>query len=238
MPRLWLEADTVIFTGAFGSGKTEVAISYALAAARAGENTCIIDFDIVTPYFRVGDYRDQLLEAGLRVVAAEGKLASFELPAISPEIGGALHDESLHVVIDVGGDPEGARLLGAYEDSIRARRCEFLMVVNPFRPATGSPEAVEQQARAIESACQMRISGLVANPNLGPGTQLEDVMAGLQQVRDTAEDTKLPIVALAVVRALADESALAGLPLLALERAVRLPWEVEDSQDSGQQRRT
>jgi len=102
------------FLGPLGTGKTEIAISYSLASLAAGRPTCLIDFDVVTPYFRVGNYRDQLASRGLHVIAAPGSLAGFETPALSPEIAGALHDPDLHVVLDISGDPEGARLLGTY----------------------------------------------------------------------------------------------------------------------------
>ena len=85
------EQPVVIFVGAFGSGKTEVAINYARAALAAGEAPCLADLDVVTPYFRVGDLRRQLEGEGLRILAAGGKLASYEVPALPREISGALH---------------------------------------------------------------------------------------------------------------------------------------------------
>jgi hypothetical protein len=238
LSRLWSEVSAVIFTGAFGSGKTEVAISYALAALRAGAQVCLMDFDIVTPYFRVGDYREELIGSGLRVVAPEGKLASFELPALSPEIRGAMADKSLHLVVDVGGDAEGARLLRGYEDLIRARSREFLIVVNPFRPTTASPEAIGRQAREIEAACEMEITGLVANPNLGPETQVEEVMQGLAVVRRAAAELAHPVVMLAIAPPLASEVGSVDVPLLPIVQAVRLPWQERRAQGSDADRRS
>lgn len=39
-----------------------------------------------------------------------------DLPAISSEIYGPIQDESCDLVIDVGGDPNGARVLGMYSN--------------------------------------------------------------------------------------------------------------------------
>jgi len=166
-PADWSTQPTVVFTGAFGSGKTEVAIAYALAVRAAGRSVGIVDLDTVTPYFRVGDCREELQRAGLRVVAPEGGLASFETPALPAEIAGALADRSLHLVLDAGGDPEGARLLAVYAEQIEERGCDLWMVTNPFRPSTSAPSAVADQARAIEALATLRLTGLVANPNLG-----------------------------------------------------------------------
>ena len=46
-----------IFTGHFGSGKTEVAVNYARQTARAGKKTAIVDLDIVNPFFRTADVK-------------------------------------------------------------------------------------------------------------------------------------------------------------------------------------
>ena len=44
-----------IFTGHFGSGKTEVALNFALQEKKKGECVVIVDLDIVNPYFRTND---------------------------------------------------------------------------------------------------------------------------------------------------------------------------------------
>ena len=58
----------VIFTGHFGSGKTEVAVNYALQAAGKGKKTAIIDLDIVNPFFRTADARNTLEAEGIKVI--------------------------------------------------------------------------------------------------------------------------------------------------------------------------
>lgn len=224
-PLLRPGADAVIFSGAFGSGKTEVAINYALAVHASGETTCIVDFDVVTPYFRVGDYRDELQRRGLRVVASAGQLASFELPARSPEVNQVLSDASLHLVLDVGGDPEGARLLRTHAEAIAQRRCQFLIVVNPFRPTTSTVEAIVAQSQAISAEAALHLTGLVANPNLGPLTRVADVVRGMEEVRAAATALELPVVMLALSRELAAAELKLDIPVLPLDLVVRLPWQ-------------
>lgn len=226
-PADWSTQPTVVFTGAFGSGKTEVAIAYALAVRAAGRSVGIVDLDIVTPYFRVGDCREQLQRAGLRVVAPEGGLASFETPALPAEIAGALADRSLHLVLDAGGDPEGARLLAVYAEQIEERGCDLWMVTNPFRPSTSAPSAVADQARAIEALATLRLTGLVANPNLGAATRPTDLERGLKQVQQAAERLRLPLVLLAAEKRLVEGRSFLGVPVLPLDLALRLPWQVQ-----------
>ncbi len=217
----------VVFTGAFGSGKTEVAINYCRAALAVRASVCLLDLDVVTPYFRVGDYREQLHEEGIRVIAAPGGLASFELPALPPEIAGALDSEDLHAVLDAGGDPVGARLLGVYSERITARGYDMWLVVNPYRPDTSEAAPVAHQARAIEDACGLRLTGIVANPNLGPLTRWADVARGLRVIGTAARKLALPIVFLAVEQTLAAASDDAGCAQLPLTLTARPPWERE-----------
>ncbi len=109
------------------------------------------------------------------------------------------------------------------------------MVVNPFRPWSGSPQAVAEQVRAIEASSQLRVSGLVANPHLGPWTEQAHLQAGLQKVREAAVliggtgsqpvRSELPLVCLAVERSLASAAAALGAPVLPLELHLRPPWQ-------------
>ena len=38
-----------LFAGHYGSGKTNIAVNYAIALAKAGKQVCIGDLDIVNP---------------------------------------------------------------------------------------------------------------------------------------------------------------------------------------------
>ena len=225
---------TVVFTGAFGSGKTEVAINYARAARAQGRPVTLVDCDIVTPYFRVGDHRDALAQEGLHIIAAPGELASFELPAISPEFSATLSDPDAHAVLDVGGDPAGARFLAGYAELVEARGYDMWLVVNPFRPATAQPAAVAAQAREMERQAGLQFSGLVANPNLHHATQPADIQRGLAEVEKAAALLTLPITRLAVESRLASEVAAGPIPLLVLHLVLHLPWTEEREQEAPQ----
>lgn len=214
----------VAFTGAFGSGKTEVAVNYCRAALANGKRVCLVDLDVVTPYFRVGDYRRELEQEGIPVIAAPGALASFELPALPPEIAGALDSSDLHAVLDVGGDPVGARLLATYADRISKRGYDLWLVVNPYRPDTSDSRSTEEQAGAIESSCGLRLTGVVANPNLGPMTQWSHIERGLRVVEQAAGSLGLPVVLTAVAQELTNEDRGTAHALLSLRLVVRPPW--------------
>jgi hypothetical protein len=98
-------------------------------------------------------------------------------------------------------------------------------VVNPFRPATSSAAAAAEQARAIEEQTGLRLTGVVANPNLGPATTVAEVTRGLEIIQQGAARLGLPVVLVAAARSLALEEGLLGVRVLPLELAVKLPWE-------------
>jgi hypothetical protein len=215
---------TVAFVGPLGVGKTETAINYALAAVRSGRTTCLIDLDVVTPYFRVGDYRAQLSRTGLRVIAPSGSLANYETPALSPDIAGALGEPDLHTVLDVGGDAHGARLLGTYAPHISRRSCDFWMVVNPFRRGSSPADVFEQRA-SVERIAGLPITGIIANPHCGADTKPDHLRSGWEVIRECARSLQLPVVWFAVMDDLADEIPDVNIPRLLLRPHVRLPWE-------------
>ena len=54
-----------LFAGHYGSGKTNIALNYALWLKRQGLAVTVADLDIVNPYFRTKDGEQQLKEAGI-----------------------------------------------------------------------------------------------------------------------------------------------------------------------------
>ena len=58
-----------IFTGHFGSGKSEVSVNFALKLSQAKNKTAIVDLDIVNPYFRAVDAKKLLLDNNIKVVS-------------------------------------------------------------------------------------------------------------------------------------------------------------------------
>ena len=106
----------VIFTGRFGSGKTEVSVNYTLLLANSAHDArpILIDLDLVTPYFRTRELVERLAEDGVEVVTPAEVAEHLDTPAVTPQILGALQQPTRPVVLDVGGDAQGARALGQF----------------------------------------------------------------------------------------------------------------------------
>ena len=99
--------------GHFGSGKTEVAIAYALKLAGEGRHPLLLDLDIITPYFRSRDPAQRLADLGVEVIAPSPEWSAADLPLISGQTLMHLRAQGDRAaVLDVGGD-EGARVIAA-----------------------------------------------------------------------------------------------------------------------------
>ncbi|MFW6148688.1 MAG: cobalamin biosynthesis protein CobQ, partial [Atribacterota bacterium] len=109
-----MKGDIVIYTGSFGSGKTELAINQSIKAIQKKERVVIVDLDIVNPYFRSREMREKLKELGIKVIAPPGKFAMADIPLISPEIKGTMQDSCRLLLLDVGGDDVGAKSLASF----------------------------------------------------------------------------------------------------------------------------
>ncbi|MBS5824817.1 MAG: P-loop NTPase, partial [Clostridium argentinense] len=93
-----------IFTGHFGSGKTEIAINYAINLAKEGRKVAIVDLDIVNPYFCVRDLKTELEKYNIRVISSNPEFVNAELMVVPAEVLSVFNDKSYDVVFDVGGD--------------------------------------------------------------------------------------------------------------------------------------
>ena len=110
-----------LFAGHYGSGKTNIAVNYALMLAKEGKKVCIGDLDIVNPYFRTKDSARQLEEAGVDLISPQYANTNVDLPALPAEAYRLVQDLDSYAVADIGGDDRGAYALGRYVPSCRSR---------------------------------------------------------------------------------------------------------------------
>lgn len=222
------EPRITIISGRFGSGKTEIAINYARRLAQEREPVALVDLDLVTPYFRTREMEEVLAPAGVTVVAPLPLTRDIHVPAITPEILGAIQRPDRFVVIDVGGDPHGARALGQYEPYLRDLGYQMWFVVNPFRPFTDEVAGIQAAIRDVEGTSRLHVTGLISNPNLIAETTPGLVLTGHEVVRQASRVLGLPIVFACVEDRLADELGEAdfGAPVLVLQRHFYPAWEL------------
>ena len=183
-----------LFAGHYGSGKTNIAVNYALALKKAGTDVVIADLDIVNPYFRTKDSADALEKAGIRLISSAYANTNLDIPALPQEMYAVTDDRSRHAVLDIGGDDRGATALGRISPAILAENdYEMLAVVNLYRPLTRTAEDVLEVLREVEEAAHLPFTGIVNNSNLGEETTAEDVLATVEEVQRLSELSGLPV---------------------------------------------
>jgi hypothetical protein len=239
-------AGLTIFTGRFGSGKTEAAINYALnltkdgkpgipgigrreaAASRTptGQEPVLVDLDLVTPYFRSREAAEAMAQEGVRVIAPSVVGQHLDIPAITPQILGAIEQSDKPTVLDVGGDRQGARALSQFSAAIRQRGYIMHFVVNPYRPFTDTAQGLTRSIAEIEASARLKVSSLVSNPNLMYETTEAQIVHGHARIEAFADELGLPIAFVCVERRWASE--LEGRfaePVMPLDRFFVMPWE-------------
>jgi len=177
-----------VLCGNYGSGKTELALNLALAAAFRGSAT-LVDLDIVNPYFRSGEKAELLKGQGVRVLMPTFAMTAVDVPALPAEVQSVFELPCDHVIFDVGGDDTGAAALGRYAPSFVRFREETAMalVINAMRPLTQTAEDIVDLAQRIAARSRLKPQMLINNTNLADETTPEMLREGHQQVMKAAQ---------------------------------------------------
>ena len=208
-----------LFAGHYGSGKTNIAVNYALLLAKklkkGNKKVCIADLDIVNPYFRTKDSERELEENGITLICSQYANSNVDLPAIPAESYRLVQDKSCFGVIDIGGDDRGAYALGRFADAIKAEEnYRMAFVLNRFRPLTSTVDDAIEIMREIELASGIKFNCIVNNSNIGAETTVDTVLDSLAFAEELSERTGLPIWLHTAEKSVAEK--LSGIPLLPL----------------------
>ena len=195
-----------LFSGHYGSGKTNIAVNYALGLKKEGLKTLIADLDIVNPYFRTRDSEKALKDAGVEIVVSSYANTNVDVPALPEEMYRIIDDKQMHAVVDVGGDDRGALALGRLAPSLMAEDdYEMVFVMNFYRPLTRTADQLIGVLREVENASGMKVTALLNNSNLGQMTAVSDIAETDALAREVSEKTNLPLLGTTVREDLINE---------------------------------
>lgn len=207
-----------LFAGHYGSGKTNLAVNYALLLAAEGKKVCIGDLDIVNPYFRTMDSATDLAAAGIELICPQYANSNVDLPALPAENYRLVQDFSTYAIMDIGGDDRGAYALGRYVPAIRQENnYRMIFVANCYRPLTRTPEDALQVMQEIEAACSLPFTDLINNSNLGSETTPDTLCNSLPYIEKLSALSGLPIFAHAAQSTIAQALQGTVSPLLSLK---------------------
>ncbi len=208
--------------GHFGSGKTEIAMNAAIAARRAGQAAAVVDLDIVNPFFRSAEKKDELAALGVETIYPTYALSPVDIPALPAEITSVFHREELRVFFDVGGDDPGAAALGTYYPQFRRHGLDIYYVINPFRPRSSSREQILELMEKVRQRARQPIRGLINNANVGDYTDEDALDRGRDLIREISAETGIPVVAEYALARLTGGDA--SIPRYPLTRILKPEW--------------
>lgn len=183
-----------LLCGHYGSGKTNVAVNMAYDLKSQYSDVVIADLDIVNPYFRTKDSKEDLESRGITLISSEYAGTNVDIPAMPQQMYMMTDNKNLHAIIDVGGDDRGALALGRIAPAIMEENdYEMLFVINCYRPLTRDAESTIEVMHEIEDACKCKFTAIVNNSNLGNETTAEDVINSVNYAKEVSRLTGLPI---------------------------------------------
>ena len=186
-----------VLIGNYGSGKTELALNFAIKAAERGERTELLDLDMVNTYFRLTERGKMTRMKEIRLVSPNFACSGIETLSVPAEVASAFAMDWDTVVFDVGGDPTGANALGRYYQDFMALEegaLEVLNVVNTRRPLAGTVEKIVKLQQDMERYSRLKITGMINNTNLSTATSEADLRDGYEIIKQVSIETGKPVL--------------------------------------------
>ena len=214
-----------IVTGHYGTGKTEFAVNLALQLAALDHKVMVADLDIVNPYFRSRERKDRLTAAGVRVITSSQACSDADVPALPAELLTILENRDITGVLDIGGDPVGARVLARFNDKIITEDYQLIYVLNANRPEVRSPEAAIAYLRGIEATTSLTCTGIVNNTHLCGETTPEEIRKGARLAEAVSRETGIPVLCHVAEERFVPELSDLSEPVFPITIQMKKPWE-------------
>ncbi|MCL2632268.1 MAG: hypothetical protein FWD45_04185, partial [Coriobacteriia bacterium] len=218
-------------------GKTNLALNLIDRWLRLHKKLTLIDLDVVNPYFRSSDSAVWLEASGVKLLGPSLARSTLDTPSLAPGIDESIRSGSLDnpVLVDVGGDPDGARALSRYAESIRTQSYELIYIANFNRPEVANAASALALMQAIEAQSGLAVTGIISNTHLKEFTSVEQIMSTMPALLELSELAELPVLVITAPEELASDLKQAldtwlpgqrnSIPVLAMQQMVKTPWE-------------
>jgi len=215
---------TVAVVGHYGSGKTNLSLNLALALKKQGRRVVLCDLDVLNPYFGSGGFGALAEKEDIPLIAPAYAGSSLDIPALTGRLDACLGGEDT-AIIDVGGDGDGALVLGRYAPKIIQGRYDLLFVVNFFRCLTKTARQAADYLKEVEAACRLKVTAIVNNSNLGEQTTLGDVAASTEEAARLCEITQKPLLFTSAGEDIARQLDSSDSAIFPVKVYPKTPWE-------------
>ncbi|MCL2774779.1 MAG: hypothetical protein FWD71_15745 [Oscillospiraceae bacterium] len=190
----------IIVCGHFGVGKSNISVNLSVKLKElTGYIYTLVDLDIVNPYFRSADNIKDLQEYGIDFIVPQFANTNVDIPAVPAAIYSIFANDKKRAVIDVGGDDNGAVVLGMFADKIKEYDYEMIYVVNKYRNMISDAEAAVNLAESIENKSKLKIMSVINNSNIGNLTTENEISNSLDYAKKISENLNVPLIATTAV---------------------------------------
>ena len=214
-----------IITGHYGTGKTEFSVNLAMAMAAEGQQVMMADLDIVNPYFRSRERRAMLEQAGIQLISSSQACSDADVPSLPAELLAIFENRDIRGILDIGGDPVGARVLARFRPKILQEDYQLIYVLNANRPEVREAENAIAYLRSIEAVTGLTCTGIVNNTHLCGETTEDQIRKGADLAHAVSQETGVPVLCHVAVERLAES--LSDLPETVFPITIKMkkPWE-------------
>ena len=185
-----------VLIGNYGSGKSELALNFAIQAAARGEKTELIDLDMVNTYFRLTERGKMVEQKEIRLVSPNFACSGIETLSLPAEVASAFVLDWDSVIFDVGGDDVGSTALGRYHEDFMALEpgaLEVLNVINIRRPLASTLEKIQRLQEGMQAHARLQITGMINNTNLATMTSVNELRDGYELLKEVSDLTGIPV---------------------------------------------
>ena len=184
-----------VMIGNYGSGKTELALNFAIEAAKHGR-TELLDLDMVNTYFRLTEHGRMTRMKEIRLVSPNFACSGIETQSLPAEVASAFAMDWDTVIFDAGGDAVGATALGRYHQDfmeLEPGSLEVFNVINIRRPLAGTVERILHLQEEMQIYSRLKITGMINNTNLAQMTGPDELRDGYEMIKQVSQISGIPV---------------------------------------------
>lgn len=176
-----------IISGAYGVGKSEFVVQFALRNAPS----TIGDLDVLNPFFRPREIQDWLKTQSVSVVSSHlNRGLNQDTPALSMAYQKAILQNEV-LILDCAGSENGLKPLASLSNELD--KAEFYVVVNLNRPES-SLDKLDQLILNYEALTQRSITGFIHNTHLLDETDADSIVSAQSKLEAYSKAKRIPIV--------------------------------------------
>ena len=189
-----------IYTGAYASGKSENAINRAIEYINNNKKITLVDLDTVEPAYCMRPLEKTLKDMGIDLILQSDYFGLGEAGSyVTNEQINCLKKNDNDIIIDVGYGVTGLDTLDILNDIDLEENIKIYLVVNTSKFETMDKDSILEYIKFNSGENKKpwkKISGFISNTHLGNETTKEDIIRGYKILKQVANETKIPIVAI------------------------------------------